>query len=129
MVKKYFVKIIFNFKETIDDDMQDRSSVKMVKIDDDDEADEYGLTERPALVFFEHQVPNVFEGDLTDHDQGRKSEILLGLDNRGKVTSWCLLAFSSKNKQSKHIPDSVRVFGFRYINRMPLFLLKLLHNF
>jgi len=36
--------------------MQDRSSVKMVKIDDDDEAEEYGLTERPALVFFEHQV-------------------------------------------------------------------------
>ena len=84
MVKKYFIKTIFNFKETIDDDMQDRSSVKMVKIDDDDEADEYGLTERPALVFFEHQVPNVFEGDLTDHDQGWKSELLGGFANRGK---------------------------------------------
>jgi hypothetical protein len=36
--------------------MQDRSAVKMVKIDDDDEAEEYGLTVRPALVFFEHQV-------------------------------------------------------------------------
>ena len=58
------------FQETIDDDMHDRSSVKMVKIDDDDEANEYGLTERPALVFFEHQVPNIFEGDLTDHEQG-----------------------------------------------------------
>ena len=51
--------------------MQDISSVKMVKIDDDEEADEYGLTLRPALVFFEHQIPNVFEGDLSDHEQGK----------------------------------------------------------
>jgi len=36
------------FQETIDDDMQDHSSVKMVKIDDDEEADEYGLTVRPG---------------------------------------------------------------------------------
>ena len=50
--------------------MHDRSSVKLVKIDDDDEANEYGLLERPALVFFEHQVPNVFEGDLSDQEQG-----------------------------------------------------------
>ena len=50
--------------------MQDLSSVKMVKIDDDEEADEYGLTLRPALVFFEHQIPNVFEGDLANQEEG-----------------------------------------------------------
>ena len=60
------------WQETIDDDMADLSSVKMVKIDDDEEADEYGLTVRPALVFFEHQVPNVFEGDLSDQEEGTK---------------------------------------------------------
>ena len=67
--------------------MHDRSSVKMVKIDDDDEANEYGLTERPALVFFEHQVPNIFEGDLTDHEQG----VQLCLKNRKLGIFWQFL--------------------------------------
>ena len=45
--------------ETIDDDLHDLESIKLVKIDDPDEALEYGLTSLPALVFFEHQMPTV----------------------------------------------------------------------
>ena len=52
--------------ETIDDDIHDHSEIKLVKIDDPEEALEYGLEELPALVFFVHQMPNIFEGSLVD---------------------------------------------------------------
>ena len=52
--------------ETIDDDVYDHSQIKMVKIDDPDEALEYGLKSLPALVFFEHKMPNIYEGSLLD---------------------------------------------------------------
>ena len=41
----------------------------MVKIDDPEEALEYGLDQLPALVFFEHQMPNIFEGDLRNSQE------------------------------------------------------------
>ena len=52
--------------ETIDDDVYDHSQIKMVKIDDPEEALEYGLKSLPALVFFEHKMPNIFEGNLLE---------------------------------------------------------------
>jgi hemoglobin-like flavoprotein len=55
--------------ETIDDDVQKHSEIKLVKIDDPEEALEYGLTNLPALVFFEHKLPNIFEGHIEDSDE------------------------------------------------------------
>jgi len=55
--------------ETIDDDVHDHSEIKLVKIDDPEEALEYGLKTLPALVFFESQLPNIFEGNLEDPDE------------------------------------------------------------
>ena len=50
----------------IDDDVYDHSQIKMVKIDDPEEALEYGLKTLPALVFFEHKMPNIYEGNLLE---------------------------------------------------------------
>ena len=30
---------------------------------------EYGLSQLPALVFFEHKLPTIFEGNLESHDE------------------------------------------------------------
>ena len=55
--------------ETIDDDLHDFSKIKLVKIADPEEALEYGLSQLPALVFFEHKLPTIFEGNLENHDE------------------------------------------------------------
>ncbi|XP_071549030.1 uncharacterized protein hlk isoform X4 [Panulirus ornatus] len=49
--------------ENIDDDT-DRIGVSFVKTQDTKIAERYGVTSLPALLYFEHQVPTVFEGDL-----------------------------------------------------------------
>ena len=46
--------------------MHQHSEIKLVKIDDPEEAHEYGLTTLPALVFFEHRLPTIYEGNLED---------------------------------------------------------------
>lgn len=43
-----------------------------MKIDDDNEAKEWGIDKLPTIVFFEKGVPHVYEGDLM------KEEELLG---------------------------------------------------
>lgn len=48
--------------ENIDDDC-DQHNIAFVKIDDDDEAKEYGIDELPTLVFFEKQIPHIYEGE------------------------------------------------------------------
>ncbi|KAG9509760.1 Protein disulfide-isomerase A5, partial [Fragariocoptes setiger] len=48
--------------ETIDDDC-DEFGISFVKIDSDELAREFGLhDELPALVYFEHQMPSIYEG-------------------------------------------------------------------
>ncbi|XP_033225362.1 uncharacterized protein LOC117178180 isoform X2 [Belonocnema kinseyi] len=54
--------------ENIDDDC-DQHNIAFVKIDDDEEAKEYGIDELPTLVFFEKRIPHVYEGDLMNEDQ------------------------------------------------------------
>uniref|UniRef100_A0A0P4WAH5 Thioredoxin domain-containing protein n=1 Tax=Scylla olivacea TaxID=85551 RepID=A0A0P4WAH5_SCYOL len=49
--------------ENIDDDT-DRIGVGFVKTQDLKVAERYGVTSVPALLYFEHQVPTVYEGDL-----------------------------------------------------------------
>lgn len=57
--------------ENIDDEC-DQNDIVFVKIDDDNEAKEYGIDTIPTLVFFEKKIPHVYEGDLM------KEEELLG---------------------------------------------------
>lgn len=47
--------------ENIDDEC-DQNNIVFVKIDNDDEAKEYGIDVIPTLVFFEKKIPHVYEG-------------------------------------------------------------------
>ena len=47
--------------ENIDDDC-DRHGIKFVKTQDFAVAESYGISEFPVLVYFEDEIPNVFEG-------------------------------------------------------------------
>ncbi|CAH0558548.1 unnamed protein product [Brassicogethes aeneus] len=81
--KKQFVAVLFYDKdqkksqkvlaelENIDDEC-DQNNIVFVKIDNDDEAKEYGIDTVPSLVLFEKKIPHLYEGDLT------KEEELLG---------------------------------------------------
>nr|XP_045619928.1 uncharacterized protein LOC123771446 isoform X8 [Procambarus clarkii] len=54
--------------ENIDDDT-DRIGVSFVKTQDTNVAERYGVTSLPALLYFEHQVPTVYEGDLLAEEE------------------------------------------------------------
>lgn len=47
--------------ENIDDDC-DEHNIAFVKIDDAEEAKEYGIDELPTLVLFEKKIPHVYDG-------------------------------------------------------------------
>ena len=49
--------------ETIDDDC-DRNGIILVKLDNPQEAQQYGIDEIPSLVYFEDTIPHLFEGNL-----------------------------------------------------------------
>lgn len=48
--------------ENIDDEC-DSKGISFVKIDNDDEAKEYGIDTLPTLVYFEKGVPSVYSGE------------------------------------------------------------------
>lgn len=54
--------------EKIDDDC-DKHGIQFVKIDDAKSARDYGIDSIPSIVYFEKQIPNVYDGDLTDEDE------------------------------------------------------------
>ncbi|XP_021927608.1 uncharacterized protein LOC110833625 isoform X3 [Zootermopsis nevadensis] len=54
--------------ENIDDDC-DRHGIVFVKTQDFQVAEEFGVSEFPSLVYFEDEVPNVFEGDLSEEEE------------------------------------------------------------
>ena len=54
--------------EKIDDEC-DAKGVTFVRIDDVDEAQEYGLDDLPALVYFEDGIPALYTGVLEDEEQ------------------------------------------------------------
>ncbi|XP_030368927.1 uncharacterized protein LOC115619994 isoform X2 [Scaptodrosophila lebanonensis] len=54
--------------EQIDDDC-DKHGIQFVKIDDAKAAAEYGIESIPAIVYFEKEIPNVYDGDLMDEEQ------------------------------------------------------------
>ncbi|GAU98024.1 hypothetical protein RvY_09228 [Ramazzottius varieornatus] len=53
--------------ENIDDDC-DKHGIHFVKTDDKKLAKSYGIDEYPTLVYFEDQIPNMYEGDLMTED-------------------------------------------------------------
>ncbi|XP_035790579.1 uncharacterized protein LOC118465954 isoform X4 [Anopheles albimanus] len=57
--------------ENIDDEC-DQNDIAFVKIDDDNEAKEWGIEELPTMILFERGIPHIYEGDLL------KEEELLG---------------------------------------------------
>ncbi|XP_034934946.1 uncharacterized protein hlk isoform X3 [Chelonus insularis] len=54
--------------EKIDDDL-DKHGIQFVKIDDDKAAKDFGIDSVPAIVYFEKQIPNVYDGDIDNEDE------------------------------------------------------------
>lgn len=54
--------------EKIDDDC-DKHGIQFVKIDDEKAAQAFGIDEVPAIVYFEKQIPNVYDGDIENEDE------------------------------------------------------------
>jgi len=52
---------VLNELEKIDDDC-DKHGIQFVKIDDKKAAEEFGIDDLPAIVYFEKQIPNVYDG-------------------------------------------------------------------
>ena len=77
--------------ETIDDDLYAHSGIKLVKIDDPEEAVEYGLDKLPKLVFFENQMPNIYEGNLADHDQVFQWITEIAMESRIELVTGAML--------------------------------------
>ncbi|XP_032681273.1 uncharacterized protein LOC116848848 isoform X2 [Odontomachus brunneus] len=59
---------ILNELEKIDDDC-DRHGIQFVKIDDDKATEEFGIDDLPAIVYFEKQIPNIYDGDLENEEE------------------------------------------------------------
>ncbi|XP_058832626.1 uncharacterized protein LOC131690704 isoform X5 [Topomyia yanbarensis] len=59
---------ILNELENIDDEC-DQLGINFVKMDNIEEAKDYGVTKFPKLVYFEQGVPTVFEGDMEDEEE------------------------------------------------------------
>jgi hypothetical protein len=49
--------------ENIDDEC-DNNNIAFVKIDNDNEAKEYGIDTFPTLVLFERRIPHIYEGKI-----------------------------------------------------------------
>jgi len=56
-----------NELEKIDDDC-DRHGIQFVKIEDPLAASSFGLNSVPAVVYFEKQIPNIYDGDIENED-------------------------------------------------------------
>jgi len=55
--------------EHIDDEANENEfPIKLLRIDDADEAVEYGIDTLPALVYFDKRIPNIYSGDLDTVD-------------------------------------------------------------
>ncbi|XP_074033433.1 hulk isoform X3 [Leptinotarsa decemlineata] len=59
---------VLNELENIDDEC-DKLGIVFVKIDNDDEAKEYGIEKIPSMVYFENGIPTLYEGNLEDEDK------------------------------------------------------------
>lgn len=48
--------------ENIDDEL-DKEGIVIVRLDDENEAKEYGIDHLPTLVYFENKIPAIYEGN------------------------------------------------------------------
>jgi hypothetical protein len=51
------------------DDIEIQNDIGIVKINDAEEAEEYGLGDLPAVVLFQNKLPTVFTGNVEDEDE------------------------------------------------------------
>lgn len=49
--------------ENIDDEL-DKEGIVIVRLDDENEAKEYGIDHLPTLVYFENKIPAIYEGTV-----------------------------------------------------------------
>ncbi|XP_077269443.1 hulk isoform X3 [Temnothorax americanus] len=101
--------------ENIDDDC-DRHGIKFVKTQDFKVAEDYGVTDLPVLVYFENQVPNVFEGDLSVEEEVLQWLITQRTEDRIELVTRMMLETSVEEtqylavyftKQNCHICDEI----------------------
>lgn len=59
---------VLNELENIDDELE-KEGIVIVRIDNADEAKEYGLDHLPALVYYESKIPAIYEGDLMNEEE------------------------------------------------------------
>lgn len=52
---------VLNELENIDDDL-DKEGIVMVRLDNAEEAKQYGIDHLPTLVYFENKIPAIYEG-------------------------------------------------------------------
>lgn len=54
--------------ENIDDDLE-KEGIVIVRLDNKEEAKEYGIDHLPTLVYFEDKIPALYEGDLMNEEE------------------------------------------------------------
>ncbi|RZC33857.1 uncharacterized protein BDFB_002087 [Asbolus verrucosus] len=59
---------VLNELENIDDEC-DQLGIVFVKIDNDEEAQEYGIEKIPSMVYFENGIPTLYEGNLEEEEK------------------------------------------------------------
>lgn len=59
---------ILNELENIDDELE-KEGIVIVRMDNENEAKEYGIDHLPTLVYFEENIPAIYEGDLMNEDE------------------------------------------------------------
>lgn len=59
---------MLNELENIDDEC-DQLGIAFVKIDNDEEAKEYGIEKIPTLLYFEKGIPTYYEGNLEEEEK------------------------------------------------------------
>lgn len=102
--------------EKIDED----SDIPIVKINDDKLADKYGLDSLPALIYFEKQIPNFYQGDLLEEKevlnwlmQQKESDEIEDVTDKVLEqmieTSECVavLFYNAKSKESKKVLEEL----------------------
>ncbi|RZF41690.1 hypothetical protein LSTR_LSTR011625 [Laodelphax striatellus] len=90
--------------ENIDDDC-DQNDIAFVKIDNDEEAKEYGIDSLPALVYFEKRIPHIYEGDLM-----KEEELLSWLIHQKRHSEIADVTDEIKDKLLETVPYLVVLF-------------------
>lgn len=54
--------------ENIDDELE-KEGIVIVRIDNDEEAKEFGIDHLPTLIYFEDRIPSLYEGDLMNENE------------------------------------------------------------